>query len=669
MAGLLVLVAFGVSMSWHSGRDLRESYARAGEQSALAVAKTVRRELQTKEPPSGPSLRRRLTSLQREDGNVLEIALYARDRGSFGLVASSLRSPTRRTIDPAAWRVLATGRPVFRDVDVGGRHQTVVLYPSRSADRAAPRIIEVRLDYATLDATLAHAERKSRRFTVLAVLVMLALMSLVLGRTIFAPLTRIRAVTRRVAAGQLDARVKYDRRGELGELGRDFDTMAARVQESHARLEVLARKDPLTELANHREFRERLTAELKQARLESRSLSLVAVDIDHFKAINDRYGHPAGDQVLRAVAERLSSVVRAGDFAARVGGEEFALVLPGADGELAAAVAERARAAVKELRAGETTITCSAGVASYPADAWTSAALVELADAALYAAKRDGRDRTRRYDVDSAHAGPSAGLRCEITEFLKEPGAITPVFQPIVFMATGEVYGYEALARFHGPRQLPPDAWFAHAHRCGLGPALEARAIEAALSHGGRSSEAKLFVNVSPSALVSDDVWAVLPEDMAHLTVEITEHEIATDRPEFLFALERIRRRGGQIAVDDAGGGYAGLQHLMRIRPDIIKLDRSLIDGIASDPVKAALIDSFGTFARRTGATVCAEGIENLDDLRTLGQLGVTYAQGYVLARPGPDWEQISTAAAAVCRASAMDTTLFLAEPDHESVS
>jgi EAL domain-containing protein (putative c-di-GMP-specific phosphodiesterase class I) len=148
-------------------------------------------------------------------------------------------------------------------------------------------------------------------------------------------------------------------------------------------------------------------------------------------------------------------------------------------------------------------------------------------------------------------------------------------------------------------------------------------------------------VNVSPSGLLSDDVMQALDADLTDVVVELTEHE-AADAPELAVRLEELRRRGARIAVDDAGAGHAGLQQVMRVRPDVIKLDRALVHGVAGDPARAALIECFVAFARRTGAEVCAEGIESLEDLRALAALGVHLGQGYGLARPAPGWSGVA---------------------------
>jgi EAL domain-containing protein (putative c-di-GMP-specific phosphodiesterase class I) len=203
--------------------------------------------------------------------------------------------------------------------------------------------------------------------------------------------------------------------------------------------------------------------------------------------------------------------------------------------------------------------------------------------------------------------------------------------------------GFEALSRFNTEKQRSPDAWFNQAARCGRGLALEMAAINAALA-GARSrpSGTYLSLNFSPSALGSPKLMSILPRNMSDIVIEVTEHELAADDAGLEEGLARMRARGARIAVDDAGAGYAGLNQVMRVQPDLIKLDRSLIEGVHSDSAKSALVEFFVMFARRVGAAVCTEGIETLDELRTLINLGVTYGQGFLLGRPGEPWVQVS---------------------------
>jgi diguanylate cyclase (GGDEF)-like protein len=416
------------------------------------------------------------------------------------------------------------------------------------------------------------------------------------------------------------------------------------------RLEALARTDPLTGVANHRHFHERLRAELDRAGRDSSKLALVVLDVDHFTGLNDDRGHRFGDRVLSEIAATIAAAVRASDLVARLGGGRFAVLLPGSGGRDAGVIADALRARVAQVRPDGCAVTASAGVAAVPADATAAAALLEAADGALAWAKRDGRDCTRRFDPAHVRSRSLQRRRAEILALLDGEGMMRPVFQPLVDLATCEVAGYEALTRFPGS-DLGPDHWFEEARRCGLGGALEARAIALALAAPDRPRGAFVSLNVSPSGLLSDEVADTLPADLDGIVLELTENETA-DAPELAAVLEDLRVRGALIAVDDAGAGHAGLQQLMSVRPDIVKLDRGLVDGVSADPGRAALIECFVAFARRTGTDVCAEGIEAAADLAALAALGARYGQGYVLAGPTPGWGGVDAGAVVALEAA-----------------
>jgi diguanylate cyclase (GGDEF)-like protein len=428
------------------------------------------------------------------------------------------------------------------------------------------------------------------------------------------------------------------------------------LSRQRADLEALAASDPLTGLGNYRAFQEHL----QRAVAAEEAVSLIVLDLDHFKVLNDTFGHAEGDRVLQATATTLSRTVGEAGFVARIGGEEFAIALSGAGEEAAVTVAERCRSALAALASAGTPLACSAGVAAYPAHAGGVAQLLHAADGALYWAKRSGRDRVRAFDPRHVVALSLAEQRRELEAVLSAPGAVAPVFQPVMEVATGRVAGYEALARFAPPYARPPLTWFEQAHRCGLGPALEASAIRAALAVPDRPPGTFLALNVSPAALLSPEVKRALPFDLDGIVIELTEHEAFDEDGALELELAALRERGARIALDDAGAGYAGLQQLIRLRPEIVKVDRSLIAGIHEDASKLALLQALAGFAGTTGAAVCAEGVEELAELRALAGFDVTYAQGYALARPAPAWPAVPAAVAGAA-ASADDHGMRLA--------
>ena len=469
--------------------------------------------------------------------------------------------------------------------------------------------------------------------TIIVVALMLVLSQL-LRRSVLRPVLLLRAAMQRVEGGDYATRVTPSGAGEIRTLVRGFNDMATLVEAQRDRLQALAESDPLTGLANHRRFHQAL----EDAIAEGRSAAVVLLDLDHFKFLNDTRGHPYGDQVLREVATRLREAVRgAGDVVGRLGGEEFGILLSGVDAEEAFRVAERARALIRGLPVDGFSLDCSAGVAAWPTDTDSPERLLDLADAALYQAKRMGRGQTRRVDAGSGEAAVDQ-QRAAVRRVLDDPEQITPVFQPIVDLATGRVAGYEGLSRFPEQDGRRPDEWFDLARRCGLGPLLQAVALRRMVEVPGRPNRTWLSLNLDAGALATEAVQHALPEDLTGIVIEVTEQELPPDDETLQGIIGDLRRRGAKIALDDAGAGYAGLQHVVRIRPEIIKLDRSLVRGVDGDAERLALIESFVAFSSRTGALLCAEGIETDEELRVLVDARVDLGQGYRLGRPAPPW-------------------------------
>lgn len=219
-----------------------------------------------------------------------------------------------------------------------------------------------------------------------------------------------------------------------------------------------------------------------------------------------------------------------------------------------------------------------------------------------------------------------------------EPGAFDIHLQPICTLAGGQPLGYEALARFHLEPRRTPDRWFADAAAVGLAEPLECAAIAAALAVLERlPPPLTLSVNASPATVASGAfAECVGDRDIASLTLELTEHAIVVDYDVLNARIDPLRARGMKLAIDDAGAGFAGLQHILRLQPDIIKLDMALIRDIDVDPARRALASAMQMFARQTGAVLIAEGVETREELATLARLSFMRAQGYLLGRPAP---------------------------------
>ena len=432
--------------------------------------------------------------------------------------------------------------------------------------------------------------------------------------------------------------------------------------------------DPLTQLPNRALLLDRIEQALAR---ERRTIALLFVDLDDFKVVNDTLGHAAGDALLTAVAARLRGCLRSADTAARLGGDEFALLLEEvvdpAEGERVAARVLDTMRRPFSLHGEPVHVNVSVGLVVAAAGTLGVDELLRRADFAMYAAKHNGKSRAEQFDANAdaelveqfQRTAPvndeaervtwfarAEEQRAEIEKVLEDPASqIAYVFQPVVDLRTGMVAGFEALSRFEGSRR-PPNAWFAQAHRCGLGIELEMAAARAQLETPHRPPGTRLSINLSPTAMLSAEAEELLAGDLSHLILEVTEDELMAEGGALEERLGDLRRRGARLAVDDIGAGYAGLKQVMLLQPDLLKLDRSLVAGVAADPAKGAMIDALVRYARRIGSDVCAEGVETLEDLEALADLDVTYGQGYVLARPEPPWTAVDPEAVAVCRSA-----------------
>jgi diguanylate cyclase (GGDEF)-like protein/PAS domain S-box-containing protein len=437
---------------------------------------------------------------------------------------------------------------------------------------------------------------------------------------------------------------------------------ASEQRELESQLRERALHDPLTGLPNRALFLDRIEQALQRASRDHGLLSVAFVDLDDFKAVNDSLGHAAGDELLVGVADRLRSSLRSMDTAARLGGDEFAILLQGlAERAEVVQVAERLLAVLSEPHdlGGEPRRALPSIGLSVGGDGSTAEDLMRQADAAMYAAKRAGKGRYELY-VRSDDEGPTPQrdaepvpgwfLRAEqqredVLALLEAP--LRPAFVPVMNLRTGTLAGHEALAGFAVPDERPPAAWLAQARRCGLGPRLEAAVLRGALAVRGRPGGTFLVLNLPAYALDADEIQDALPADLGGLVVEVDEPALLAAGEGLDSAIARLRRRGARLSVDGALAGYAGLRMLMRLRPDLVKLDRALVESIAEDGAAQTLVESFVRLARGIGADVGAEGVETVDDLRALARLDVRYAQGRAVGPAAETWSRPSAEATA----------------------
>ncbi|HEY4228186.1 MAG TPA: bifunctional diguanylate cyclase/phosphodiesterase [Candidatus Limnocylindrales bacterium] len=434
----------------------------------------------------------------------------------------------------------------------------------------------------------------------------------------------------------------------------NLEASRSRLRELYESAREAALRDSLTGLGNHRAFQEAVARMVEGARRYGTAFSLVLIDIDEFKRINDTRGHAVGDQLLAEVGNLINATIRNTDAAFRVGGDEFALLLPHTDAGGAITLARRLLARGLEDRVHgqyRAPISFSAGVTACPEFGQTRLEVTAQADAALYRGKRTGRTVVTMYDAEKDHGHVDEGMRAELSAAISaviEAGTLTPVYQPIIELTTGRVMGYEGLVR------VPKESTFAHAGAlfdaaevAGRVDDLDRAALDVVLRGArGLDDSVTLSVNVSPRTLESPQFSATAFLSIlrrhgmtpGRVVLELTEREAIRDPERLRAVLLGVQNAGVRVAADDVGAGNAGLRLLSQFRFDVVKIDLSLVQRAGEGHDKGhSVLRSIAEMAERLGATTIAEGVETSAQLRTARRLGITAGQGYLLGRPGAD--------------------------------
>ena len=411
----------------------------------------------------------------------------------------------------------------------------------------------------------------------------------------------------------------------------------------------LSAYDPLTGLPNRRLFHDRLEQALAQARRNDGQIGVFYMDLDHFKTINDLFGHPAGDMTLRTVAERLRPCLRASDTLARLGGDEFAVIQPMLQrSEDADILGQRLLAAIAppiDLDGQIQLVGISIGVALSDIGAPDqSDQMMKQADMALYQAKQGGRGRLCFFAPDmnvklrERHAMES-DLRAMIPE-----ESLTLHYQPQVDLLTGRLLGAEALLRWNRPGHgmVPPDRFIGLAEDTGLIVPIGLWVLREACRRATTWPEhIGIAVNVSPVQLrhagFCETVTDIIRETgitPSRLELEITESVLMQDTGETLAILLRLHKLGTKLAMDDFGTGYSSLGYLLKFHFDKIKIDRSFISRLGQDPIAVAIVRAVVGMTEALGIRAIAEGVETSAQADILRAHGCSEAQGYLYGRP-----------------------------------
>jgi diguanylate cyclase (GGDEF)-like protein/PAS domain S-box-containing protein len=426
-----------------------------------------------------------------------------------------------------------------------------------------------------------------------------------------------------------------------------YRDLTERLQQQE-RIESLSLNDALTGLANRRHLTERVERAVADARAQGRSVALLVVDLDRFRHINDSLGHEMGDRVLLDVARRIQGCLRHEDLLARLGGDQFAILVAPADAAAAEATAKRVLNVVAQpcnVEGAQFTLTCSIGVALAPSHGNTPDELVRHAEAAMRAVKDAGRANWRlhqaRAEVDRrGHMKLDHAMRQALVS-----GRFRLHYQPQVSLVDGRITGAEALLRWRDPEmgEVPPGRFIPVAEDSGfivpIGDWVLSQAVRQAALWHSRGLAMPVAVNVSALQFEQGhfvdrvaSVLAVSGLPPALLELELTESILVHDADEALHRLHALARLGVKLSIDDFGTGYSSLAYLKRFPIDKLKIDRSFVKGLPDDDSDAGIVSAILQMARALGMKVIAEGVETEAQRQFLLQGGCDEFQGFLFA-------------------------------------
>ena len=429
------------------------------------------------------------------------------------------------------------------------------------------------------------------------------------------------------------------------------------VEQKDSQIERISHYDPLTNLPNRLLFLDRLEQDIAHAQRDGRLLAVMFVDVDRFKQINDSFGHPVGDRLLQAVAGRLESHIQAGDTVARMGGDDFSFVLTGMRqthdaGEVAQKIlASFARDPIS-LGDSEIFVAASIGISIYPFDGVDTTTLVKNADAALYHAKKEGRNNFQYY---AAQMNASAGQRLALETGLRralEREEFVLYYQPKVDLASGKITGMEALLRWQSAERglVAPAEFIPLLEETGLILPVGEWVLHAACKQAQSWQTAgfpdiRIAVNLSALQFRQPDIVGLILDILkkndldpgaGSLELELTESLLMNNAEGTIATLGKLREIGVQFSVDDFGTGYSSLSYLKRFPISSLKIDRSFVSGLADSRDDAAIVAAIISLGHSLGLKVIAEGVETMEQLDYLRKMKCGEMQGYLFSRPVP---------------------------------
>ncbi|MBN3724871.1 putative bifunctional diguanylate cyclase/phosphodiesterase [Burkholderia sp. Ac-20379] len=479
--------------------------------------------------------------------------------------------------------------------------------------------------------------------------------SMLTARSVTKPIAALARFASRVGQGEYNEPIQVTRHDELGELAKAFNHMQAAISEREQHIVELAYTDQLTGLANRARFNDRLQEAIDLAnggrKASDQVFSVMMMDLDRFKLVNDTLGHPIGDLLLCEVAARLRAALRRIDLVARLGGDEFAVLLPGyssADAERVAAGLLKTLEQPITIEGQLVDVGASIGIVAYPQHGTDMNALMRRADIAMYVAKRANAGYAlydKKHDQNNAER---LSLMSELRQAV-EHDQLTLFYQPKLDLATGMVKYVEALVRWEHPTRgfVAPDQFIPFAEQTGYIKVISQWVADKAIGQIAAWEAMGIHLAVSVNVSARELIQSTLPDTFDALLkkhgvspdmlwIEITESAIMDDPNHAIETLDRLHALGIHLAVDDFGTGYSSLSYLKRMPIDELKIDKSFVMGMTEHKDDETIVRSTIDLAHNMGLKVVAEGVESEEVLTRLRELRCDLVQGYYLTRPLP---------------------------------
>jgi diguanylate cyclase (GGDEF)-like protein len=523
---------------------------------------------------------------------------------------------------------------------------------TRSHVGAVHGVIDITYPITSLKVSFDEVINSIVAYTLIVIALVFVILYLKLRYLVVVPIANLVGVMRSVTL-DMDLNRRVSNRNwlvELRHLAEYFNHLLQTVQEYNARLEELSVRDPLTGLYNRRKFQEFMEYEIIRAERHQHGFSVIMIDLDNFKYINDTFGHPIGDMVLKELTAMLAEGLRRGDVLARMGGDEFAIILPETPAANGLQVANKLHQTLAgrefELPVGKIRTTASFSMVSYPEDGRTEDEIYSAMDVVLYRAKMLGKNQVMTAETEADRSMMTIFRQGDFLRNALREDRIEAFLQPIFELKSNTVAAYEVLVRIRdGETVIPAGDFIEVAEELGMAQELDREVFRKGLAHysevARKHPQAKLFFNLFPRSF-SDIEWvrgipglvraAGVPCES--IVLEITEREALPNLMQVRAVIEELRASRIAVALDDFGSGFSSFLYLKYLAIDYVKIEGSFVRQIVADQRDRTMVAHINSMAHEFGLKTVAEFVEDEMTAKMLAEMGVDYAQGHYFGWP-----------------------------------